>query len=77
MLDTTHQYYLSSYNTLRSSSANTLQLIHDAFQPLSYWNGWEPRAQYPGVALDTHIYDMFSVAVSQNSLLASTHMPKD
>jgi hypothetical protein len=65
LLDTARQYYLSSYSTLRKSTANTLQIIHDAFQPTSFWNGWEPRGKYEGVALETHIYDMFSVAVSQ------------
>jgi hypothetical protein len=67
VLDAARQYYLSSYATLRSSSANTLQLIHDAFEPLSYWNGWEHSPQYQGVALDTHIYQMFSNAVSRLS----------
>ncbi|KAH9980769.1 exo-1-3-beta-glucanase [Russula compacta] len=62
ILDTVHQYYLDSYTNIRASSANTLELIHDAFQPLSYWNGWEHPPGYQGVALDTHIYQMFSDA---------------
>jgi glucan 1,3-beta-glucosidase len=67
VLDATIQYYLSSYTTLRSSSsssANTLQLIHDAFKPLSYWSGLEPFPQYEGIALDTHSYQIFNDVVS-------------
>jgi len=62
VLDATHQYYLTSYKSIRASSANTLQLIHDAFEPLGFWNGWERPPQYQGVALDTHMYQMFSDA---------------
>jgi hypothetical protein len=39
-------------------------MIHDAFQPISYWNGFMPSPKWDGVLLDTHIYEMFSVAVS-------------
>jgi hypothetical protein len=39
-------------------------MIHDAFQPVSYWNGFMPYPEYEGVILDTHIYEMFSVSVS-------------
>jgi len=46
-----------------SQQSNTLELIHDAFQPLSYWNGWETPPNYQGVAMDTHIYQMFSNSV--------------
>jgi glucan 1,3-beta-glucosidase len=64
VLNAVHQYYLSSYEIIRASSANTLQLIHDAFEPLGSWNGWERPPQYQGVALDTHVYQMSSDAVS-------------
>lgn len=64
MLDAVRRYWMDSYASIRASSSDTLQLIHDAFQPLSYWNGWERPPQYDGVALDTHIYQMFSDAVS-------------
>lgn len=47
-----------------SQQGNTLVLIHDAFQPLSYWNGFMTGSNWQGVAMDTHIYQMFSVAVS-------------
>ena len=64
VLNAVRGYWQSSYYSIRASSANTLQLIHDAFQPLSYWNGWEQPPAYQGVAMDTHIYQMFSNAVS-------------
>jgi len=35
-------------------------LIHDAFQSLSYWNDFMPHDQYTGVAMDTHIYQVFT-----------------
>lgn len=37
-------------------------VIHDAFQDLSYWNGFMPSPQYQQVLLDTHIYTVFSPA---------------
>jgi len=64
---------MTSYASMRASSADTLQLIHDAFQPLSYWNGWEHPPQYEGVALDTHIYQMFSGAVSPFDACPKSH----
>lgn len=42
-------------------------MIHDAFQPLSYWNGFMPPPQYDGVILDTHIYQVFDDEVSVQS----------
>jgi hypothetical protein len=39
--------------------SNTVVLIHDAFQSLSYWDGFMVDG-YDGVAMDTHIYQMFS-----------------
>lgn len=40
-------------------------MIHDAFQPVSYWNGFMPPDQYHGVFLDTHIYQVFSDGVRE------------
>jgi len=62
VLNAVRAYWQSSYYNIRASSANTLELIHDAFQPLSYWNGWQRPPTYQGVAMDTHIYQMFSNA---------------
>jgi glucan 1,3-beta-glucosidase len=64
VLNAVRQYWLDSYGNIREKSANTLEMIHDAFQPLSYWNGWQRPPQYQGVALDTHIYQMFTDDVS-------------
>jgi aryl-phospho-beta-D-glucosidase BglC (GH1 family) len=44
--------------------SNVVTLIHDAFQPLSYWNNFMPRGKFVGVAIDTHIYQMFTDQVS-------------
>ena len=69
--------------------SNTLVLLHDAFQGLSYWNdfmtGGEPT--WAGVAMDIHIYQMFtndevarsedeniSAACSQGDALSSFHL---
>ena len=39
-------------------------MIHDAFQPLSYWKGFMSSPIWQGVIMDTHIYQMFSDSVS-------------
>jgi glucan 1,3-beta-glucosidase len=64
VLNPVRQYYLDSYTNIRASSQNTLEMIHDAFQSLSSWNGWERPPDFQGVALDTHIYQILSNAVS-------------
>lgn len=35
-------------------------VISDAFQDPSTWNGYMPPSDFPGVILDTHIYQIFS-----------------
>ncbi|KAI6120651.1 glycoside hydrolase family 5 protein [Pisolithus croceorrhizus] len=67
MMDPLQQYYLDSYGNIRypygtSQQSNTVEMIHDAFQPLSYWNGWETPPNFQGVMMDTHIYQVFSDA---------------
>ena len=69
--------------------SNTVVMIQDAFKGLDYWNdfmtGGEPN--WSGVAMDTHIYQMFSneevartydqhisAACSQGNALSSFHM---
>jgi aryl-phospho-beta-D-glucosidase BglC (GH1 family) len=66
------QYYYDSYGNIRyphgtSTQSNTVVLLHDAFQPLSYWNGFETTPNFQGVAMDTHIYQVFSNADVQMS----------
>lgn len=46
-----------------SQQSNTVVMIHDAFQPLSYWTGFMPPPNWQGVIIDTHIYQMFSQSV--------------
>lgn len=51
-------------------------LIHDAFQPLKYWRGFmDPsNGKHNGVAMDTHIYQMFTnglVGVSNSQHISS------
>jgi glucan 1,3-beta-glucosidase len=55
-----------SYANGRQS--NVVTLIHDAFQPLSYWNNFMPRGKFVGVAIDTHIYQMFTDQVGSQSI---------
>lgn len=65
ILEVTRQYWLDSYDSIRypygtQRKSNTVVMIHDAFQPLSYWNGFMQYPEYEGVILDTHIYQVFS-----------------
>ena len=52
--------------------SNVVTLIHDAFQPLSYWTNFMPRGEYVGVAIDTHIYQMFMDEVGLWSMFLDT-----
>jgi hypothetical protein len=52
--------------------SNVVTLIHDAFQPLSYWTNFMPRDEYVGVAIDTHIYQMFMDEVGLRSMFLDT-----
>lgn len=47
-----------------SAESNALEFIHDAFEAISSWKNFMPSPQYTGVWLDTHIYQVFSDAVS-------------
>lgn len=77
MLDVVRQFWFDSYGNIRfpfgsSRQSNTLVLLHDAFQPLSFWNGFQTPPNWQGVAMDTHIYQMFSQAVSSHVKLRSS-----
>lgn len=52
--------------------SNVVTLIHDAFQPLSYWTNFMPRGEFVGVAIDTHIYQMFMDEVGLRSMYLDT-----
>ncbi|THU98415.1 exo-beta-1,3-glucanase [Dendrothele bispora CBS 962.96] len=65
ILSVTQQYWFDSYGNIRfpfgsSQQGNNVVLIHDAFQSLSFWSDFMPAPQWQGVAMDTHIYQMFS-----------------
>ncbi|KAF8971704.1 glycoside hydrolase superfamily [Flammula alnicola] len=67
ILSVTKQYWYDSYGNVRypfgtSQQSNLALMIHDAFQSLSYWDNFMPAPNWQGVLLDTHIYQMFSVA---------------
>ncbi|KAK0553392.1 hypothetical protein OC846_001334 [Tilletia horrida] len=54
-------YYAMRYDTVSSGQNTGLSVVlHDAFQPLSYWNGRYQPPTYQNVVLDTHRYTMFS-----------------
>ena len=67
VLSVTRQYWYDSYGAARypwapsgSASKSGLALvIHDAFQPLSYWNGFMSEPTFEDVFLDTHNYQVF------------------
>ncbi|KDQ12592.1 glycoside hydrolase family 5 protein [Botryobasidium botryosum FD-172 SS1] len=65
LLDTATQYWYDSYGNTRypfgnSTQGDLLLVIHDAFQPLTHWNGFMPVSKgFQGVALDTHYYQVF------------------
>jgi glucan 1,3-beta-glucosidase len=59
---TSHSY---PYGTSQQSA--TVVMIHDAFQPLTTWANFMPPPNFEGVALDTHIYQVFSDAENARS----------
>jgi len=72
VLAVTKQFWFDSYGNIRfpygtDQQSNTVELIHDAFQPLSFWNGVLTFPGHEGVAMDTHIYTIFSVAENRMS----------
>ncbi|EIN13909.1 exo-beta-1,3-glucanase [Punctularia strigosozonata HHB-11173 SS5] len=73
ILSVVRQYWYDSYGNIRfpygsSQQSNTLVLLHDAFQPLSYWSGFQTPPNWQGVAMDTHLYQVFSDAEVAMSL---------
>ncbi|KAI0036399.1 exo-beta-1,3-glucanase [Vararia minispora EC-137] len=68
ILTVAKQFYKDSYQSIRHPSgmngvqASNMMYIHDAFQGPDYWAGMFSPPQYQGVALDTHVYQVFSDA---------------
>ncbi|KAL8280667.1 hypothetical protein RQP46_006990 [Phenoliferia psychrophenolica] len=52
-------YGVVHYPTSSTPSQMALS-IHDAFQPLSSWQGYMPPPNFQSVSLDTHIYTVFT-----------------
>jgi len=72
VLSATRQYWFDSYGNIRfpfgtSQQGNTVLMIHDAFQPLSFWSDFMSPPQWEGVIMDTHLYQVFSVSENQMS----------
>ncbi|CAA7264787.1 unnamed protein product [Cyclocybe aegerita] len=64
------QYWYDSYGNIRwpyrtSRQSNTVVMIHDAFQPSSYWSNFMSWPNWEGVIMDKHVYQVFSVAENQ------------
>ncbi|CAH7683674.1 family 5 glycoside hydrolase [Phakopsora pachyrhizi] len=64
-LNTARQYFKDGYKIVRqpergAQQTNVLYIVHDAFQPLDTWANSFPYPEYKGVALDTHIYSVFT-----------------
>lgn len=68
----TRQYWLDSYGNIRypygtSKTGDLMEVIHDAFQPLSYWDGFAKYPNFDGVLMDTHSYQVFSTPELQRT----------
>lgn len=66
LVATTKQYWYDSYGNIRypfgtSQRSDTVLVIHDAFKPLNYWQGFMHPPKWMGVMMDTHRYQIFSV----------------
>lgn len=61
LLSATRQYWYDSYGNIRENG-NLVEVIHDAFQALTYWNGVMPSSGFSNVMMDTHHYEIFSDA---------------
>jgi hypothetical protein len=70
------QYWYDSYGSIRfpygsSQQSNTLVMLHDAFMPVSYWQGFMQQPGWQGVAMDVHRYQVFSDEVCSSSAITS------
>ncbi|KAF8335350.1 glycoside hydrolase family 5 protein [Cantharellus anzutake] len=62
ILPVTRQYYYDSYGNIRVNGADVVEILHDAFQDLSFWNGVMPYPNFNNVLMDTHHYQIFTDA---------------
>ncbi|KAK6460605.1 glucan 1,3-beta-glucosidase precursor [Scheffersomyces coipomensis] len=61
------QFYLQGYQQLRATGSVTPVIIHDAFQPLGYWDTFMTveSGDYWNVVVDHHFYQVFDVGQLQ------------
>ncbi|KAK6202527.1 putative glucan 1,3-beta-glucosidase I/II precursor [Scheffersomyces amazonensis] len=61
------QFYINGYNQLRQTGSVTPVIIHDAFQPLGFWDNFMTVANgdYWNVVVDHHFYQVFDVGQLQ------------
>jgi glucan 1,3-beta-glucosidase len=72
-LSTTRQFYYDSYGTSRwpwaeqgnAAKSGLVIVLHDAFQPTSYWSGFMPEPTWEDVMMDTHSYSVGAVLYSE------------
>ncbi|KAI5451752.1 hypothetical protein NCC49_001399 [Naganishia albida] len=57
---TLEQFYRDGYQEVRQFGEQPVVLLSEAYQSLGFWSGFMPQPQYSKVALDVHIYGMFS-----------------
>lgn len=68
VLDVVRQYYYDSYGIIRypvlgsTFQSDLVEIMPDAFQPLSYWADFQPYPAWDGAMLDTHHYEIFTDA---------------
>jgi hypothetical protein len=78
LLSAARQYWYDSYGNIRTDSSDVVEIIHDAFQPLSYWSGIMPTSSgYQNVMMDTHHYEIFSddqVAMTYQQHISVSHI---
>ncbi|KAF8317388.1 exo-beta-1,3-glucanase [Clavulina sp. PMI_390] len=62
LLSAAKQFWYDSYGNIRQNG-NVMEVMHDAFQSLDYWDGIMPYSKgYTEVMMDTHHYEIFSNA---------------
>lgn len=55
------KYYYDAWGNVRQANPDTAVVIHDAFQNVDSWNGFmNTQSGTNNVALDTHIYQIFT-----------------
>ncbi|KAI9726654.1 MAG: exo-1,3-beta-glucanase [Cirrosporium novae-zelandiae] len=56
-MDTVKQFYRDAFGEIRTITGDYVVVAHDAFEGVSYWNGFE--SDWNNFMLDTHVYQIF------------------